>query len=123
MKLSVKDLMMLFQTTLRNVGLFTSISLALLVYSRYYRAKRNKLYNTAFIIISMASLMVSITILHHMLNDHKEMFQYLNDNEKAIIGKWYKIPEYTQYILYSIMAFSAFTLFREVSSYKNKIMS
>ena len=118
MKLSVKDLMMMYQTTLRNVGLFTSISLALLVCSRYYRAKRNRLYNVAFILISMASLMVSITILRHMLSDHREMFQYLNDNEKGVLAKWYKIPEYTQYILYSIMAFSAFTLFREMSSYK-----
>ncbi len=50
-----------------------------------------------------------------MLNDHKMMFQYLNDNEKAIIAKWYQIPEFTQFILYSIMTFSAFTLFRELS--------
>ena len=115
MKLSVKDLMMMYQTTLRNVGLFTSISLALLVCSRYYRAKRNRLYNLAFIVLSMACLTVSIKILHHMLNDHKMMFQYLNDNEKAIIAKWYQIPEFTQFILYSIMVFSAFTLFRELS--------
>ena len=115
MKLSVKDLMMLYQTTLRNVGLFTSISLALLVYSRYYRAKRNRLYNISFIILSMGSLMVSIKVLRHMLYDHKQLFQYLNDNEKNILEKWYQIPEFTQYILYAIMAFSAFTLFRELS--------
>lgn len=115
MKLSVKDLMMLYQTTLRNVGLFTSVSLALLVYSRYYRAKRNRLYNVAFIILSMASLMVSLRVLHHMLYDHRQFFQYLNDNEKNIILKWYKIPEFTQYILYSIMVFSAITLFRELT--------
>ena len=114
MKLSVKDLMMLYQTTLRNVGLFTSISLALLVYSRYYRAKRNRLYNIAFVILSMASLMVSIKVLHHMLTDHIELFQYLNDNEKNILAKWYKIPEFTQYILYTIMAFSTVPLFREL---------
>ena len=34
-----KDLLMFYQTSLRNVGLFTSISLALLGYSRFYRGK------------------------------------------------------------------------------------
>lgn len=115
MKLSAISLMMLYQVTLRNVGLFTSISLALLVYSRYYRAKRNKLYNVAFIVLSMMSLTISIIILQNMLVDHRKMFVNLNNNEKKIIGKWYKIPDYTQYILYLLMAFSALTLFREIS--------
>ena len=118
MKLSARNLMMLYQTTLRNVGLFTSISLALLVSSRYYREKGNKLYNISFIIISMMCLMVSINILSHMLIDHKKILKQLNETEKNVIGKWYKIPYYTQYILYSIMTFSAFTLVRELSGKK-----
>ena len=31
-----KDLIMMFHTSLRNMGLYTSLSLALLGYSRYY---------------------------------------------------------------------------------------
>ena len=36
---SEKDLLMYYQTSLRNVGLFTSVSLALLSVSRQYRKK------------------------------------------------------------------------------------
>ena len=34
-----KDLLMFYQTTLRNVGLYTTISFAALGYSRFYRDK------------------------------------------------------------------------------------
>ena len=46
-----KDLLMFYQTSLRNVGLFTSVSLALLAVSRYYRGK-TILFNSAYIVFS-----------------------------------------------------------------------
>ena len=50
-----KDLFMYFQTALRNVGLYTSISFASLGYSRYYRDK-NSIYNLYLILVSFYRL-------------------------------------------------------------------
>ena len=56
-----KDLLMYYHSSLRNVGLFTSVSLALLGYSRFYRGKI-KTYNIAFIIISLLFLICALVI-------------------------------------------------------------
>ena len=56
MELTFKDTLMFYQTSLRNVGLYTSISLALLGSSRFHRNKGNKLFNISFILISMIIL-------------------------------------------------------------------
>jgi hypothetical protein len=40
MELTFKDTLMFYQTSLRNVGLYTSIALALLGVSRFYRGQR-----------------------------------------------------------------------------------
>ena len=56
-----KDILMFYQTSLRNVGLYTSISFALLASSRFYRGK-NKMYNVLFIVLSLLVLLCSITL-------------------------------------------------------------
>jgi len=48
MKLSFKEILMFYHTSLRNVGLYTSISLALLGSSRFYRGKGDQIYNIGF---------------------------------------------------------------------------
>ena len=50
--MSLTQIKMLYHTNIRNVALFTSVSLALLGYSRYYRESRFQIYNISFIIIS-----------------------------------------------------------------------
>ena len=45
-----KDLLMFYQTTLRNVGLYTTISFAALGYSRFYRDK-SILYSSGLVVI------------------------------------------------------------------------
>ena len=47
-----KNLIMFYQTTLRNVGLFTSISFGALGYSRFHRGK-SQLYNLMLILLSI----------------------------------------------------------------------
>ena len=114
MDLTVRDAMMLYQTTLRNVGLYTSVSLALLGYSRFYRGKGNSVYNISFIIISMFFLMFALVIVRNLLADHKIILDNFSDDEKEHLLKWYQIPEALQYVLGIILLFSAYTLVRQV---------
>lgn len=114
MELTVRDAMMLYHTTLRNVGLYTSVSLALLGYSRFYRGKGNSLYNISFIIISMIFLMFALVIVRNLLADHKNTLDNFSDDEKEHLLKWYQIPEILQYVLGIILLFSGYTLVRQV---------
>ena len=68
-----KDMLMYYHTAIRNVGLYTSVSIAMLGYSRFYRGKI-KLYNIAFIIISLVFLLFSMLLNYHIIitiNDMK----------------------------------------------------
>ena len=106
---SEKELIMFYQTTLRNVGLYTSISLAALGYSRFYRGK-NRLYNVAFILISLALLSVSIYIARLLLLD-------INDsrtNDMMMIKKWIQILYYIIGINCIVGLFGVLTLYREM---------
>jgi hypothetical protein len=113
MELTFKDTLMFYQTALRNVGLYTSISLALLGYSRFYRGKGNSLYNIAFIIISMIFLLMAILILHKLINNLNFFMTKLSEDEKGVIREWLVIPETLRYVLYVVLGFSLLTLYRQ----------
>jgi TM2 domain-containing membrane protein YozV len=74
MELTFKDTLMFYQTSLRNVGLYTSISLALLGVSRFYRGQGDSVYNIAFILVSLATLLLAFSILQN-LNSQISMFR------------------------------------------------
>ena len=106
---------MFYQTALRNVGLYTSISLALLGYSRFYRGKGNILYNVAFILISMMMLFLAIHILHKLIKHLNTFKTELSETERGVIDEWLSIPERLRYILYTVMGFSVLTLYKQVN--------
>ena len=109
----------MFQSTLRNVALFTSLSLALLGYSRYYRKNGNKLYNIAFILISIASLTIAIQISHVLKKGNDIKLKYLDEKEVKFMKDLLKIYYYVKYLLYSILGFTIYTLFKQLK--KNRI--
>ena len=87
---SEKVFLMFYHTAIRNIGLFTSVSVALLGYSRFYRGKL-KTYNIAFIIISLLVLLCAILICYYLILDlHK-----INENIKSPVytDKWIIIPK------------------------------
>ena len=53
-----KDILMYFHTTLRNMGLYTSLSFGALGYSRFYRGK-SPTYNIYLIIVSLVFTFIS----------------------------------------------------------------
>lgn len=106
-----KDLLMYYHSSLRNVGLFTSVSLALLGYSRFYRGKI-KTYNVAFIIISLLFLICALVICLYIIQDLKLMSKNI-DNTKYL-HKWLIIPQIVFVIEIIIILFGGFTLYREL---------
>lgn len=114
MELTFKDTLMFYQTSLRNVGLYTSISLALLGVSRFYRGKGDFVYNTTFILVSIATLMLAFSILQN-LNRQVSMFmeRLKDDDQKKIVGDWLMISTSLQIVLVIISLFSIYTLYRQ----------
>ena len=105
---SPKDLMMFYHTSIRNVGLFTSISLAILSYSRFYRGK-SKLYSSGLVIISTILVLISLLInlkLYNLIIEHSKLeeFSYIND--------WIIINKIIFGINYSLILFSFYTFIR-----------
>lgn len=105
-----KDLIMFYQSTLRNVGLFTSISLAMLGYSRFYRGK-NRFYYVSFMVISLTLLMVASYIARLLVLDMDEV----RTNDMMLIKKWIPIPYCVMGINSVVGIFGLYTLYREFS--------
>lgn len=66
-----KDLHMWFHTSLRNVGLFTSVSFGALAYARVHRNKR-PIYNLFLILASIIFMMVSLMINWYLIQNYED---------------------------------------------------
>lgn len=114
MELTFKDTLMFYHTSLRNVGLYTSISLALLGVSRFYREKGDFVYNTAFILLSMATLFLAFSILQNLIRHVTVFKESLNDEkEKMTVNEWLGISNSLQYVVGAVFGFSVYTLYRQ----------
>ena len=114
MELSYKDTVMFYQTGLRNVGLYTSISLALLGSSRFYRGKGNSVYNIAFLIISVVALLLAISLLRNLISNITLVRKTLKSEEqKLLIDEWMKIPTSLNYALMGVLGLSVYTVYRQ----------
>jgi len=114
MEFTFKDTLMFYQTSLRNVGLYTSISLALLGVSRFYRGK-DSVYSTAFIILSVMTLFLAFSILRNLIR-HVTLFKdgLKDESQKVMVKEWLTISNALQYVLLTVSGFSAYTLYRQV---------
>tara|TARA_B100000282_G_C31704847_1_gene478118 strand:+ start:211 stop:549 length:339 start_codon:yes stop_codon:yes gene_type:complete len=108
---SEKEIIMFYHTTLRNVGLYTSISFALLASSRFYRGK-NKIYNIIFIILSLLILLTSILICKYLIDDIKKMKSNLD--EIKYLNKWQNIPKIIFNVNISIGIVALIILIKEI---------
>ena len=78
-KITEKDYLMYF-TSVRNLGLYISVALAILAVSRAYRGK-SKLYNISFIVITLLFLMLSAYKNHYLILTLERMKMEIQDNE------------------------------------------
>ena len=113
MSYSEKDLIMMYNTELRNVGLFMNIGFGLLAISRFYRGKENELYNKAFIIFSCIFLIMSLVLNYNLKSDIKNLLGYIDENKESILRKWLIVPEAIFYIIILIILFTMFTFVRQ----------
>ena len=97
----------LYHTALRNIGLYTSISLAILAGSRFYKYNSNRKNNQLFLLIlSLLFILYSLTINSFLIYDFRNHFKY-----HEILDKWLLLTKiilffnlfFTSYIIILIM--------------------
>ena len=109
-----KDLIMYYQTSIRNVALTTAVSFAALGYSRYYRGK-SKLYAIGMCIVSLCILISSNIInyfLYNSLHQYRELEKFKNINELIIVNYLFMISH-----IIAIL-FGFYTLYRLILNKK-----
>lgn len=91
-----KGFLMYYHTTLRNVGLFTSVAVAALSVSRLFGFGKSKFkwnlksfYSTTIYLLALVFLLMSIQICRLLIIDIDKVLQKTNDND---IYQWSIIP-------------------------------
>lgn len=103
-----KDLIMYYQTSIRNVALTTAVSFAALGYSRFYRGK-NKMYTVGLAFISVLLLTCS-TLLNSLL--YNSLQPYLKNPKYKDIEQWIIINKIFFVIHFSLLFFGLYTVYR-----------
>ena len=110
-ELNEKDFLMYFQTTIRNLALYLSVSLAILGVSRAYRGK-NRLYNVSFIVLSIMILLISIYNNYYLIVTLGRMKRNIGTNKYNIV-EITNIPKMFLLLNVTLGMFSVYTLYRE----------
>lgn len=108
---SEKELIMMYHTEIRNIGLYTSISLAALAYSRSYRDK-GFFRNIGGIFMSIAILLIALTINYYL---YKDIEYFMEDIESNIMSKWIKLLPLIAFIQSLILAMNLYTLYKQLT--------
>lgn len=108
---SEKDILMMYHTTLRNVGLFTSISFAALGYSRVYRGK-NPAYNIFLILASLIFMTSALIMNWFLIQDYEHLLKKI---DTSIADKWIFIPRIVFVFNLGILGLGLFTFIRELT--------
>lgn len=102
------QLLTLFQSTFRNIGLYTSIGLAILVGSRYYRNQKKFSFNHLFLLLlSLMFILYAIFVNYFMVTDFNKFIE-TNTNDVSHISKWINLS-YT--ILFFNITFAIYIIF------------
>ena len=105
---SYKDLIMYYQTSIRNVALTTAVSFAALGYSRFYRGK-SKMYTAGMIFVSLLIIVTSFILNYHLYNSIQK---YKNLPKTKQIGNW-EIVNILFFVSQAIaIIFALYTLYR-----------
>jgi len=115
LELSVRVIMMYYHTSFRNIGLYTSLSLATLGASRFHRGKSYML-NISLIAVSILFNILAILVGRYMLND----IDYMRDKQEEVtpltlVDKWTMLPKVTIAINMGIILSSFVVLYEQVT--------
>ena len=110
---SEKDLVMYYQTTIRNVALMTAVSFAALGYSRFYRGA-SKTYSVGLSIVSFLIISCSATI-------NFLLYKTFSESEYSENMKSWLIVNKTFFVVHTIVvALGLFTSYRLITGKKYK---
>lgn len=126
---SIKDTIMYYQTTLRNVGLYTSISVALFTFSRFFADTQYNSTKLAGILIrplSIFILAISCYMCYNLYNDVSNLKQYTNlhntNNSKLIdINNWHNLLLFVLFILIALLFILIYIFYIDISYNRFKI--
>lgn len=108
---SEKDLIMMYHTQIRNIALYTSISLACLAYSRFYRDKAF-FRNIGGILMSISIIFIALTINYYL---YKDIEYFMKDINSDIMPKWIKLLPLIALVQFLILAMNFYTLYKQLS--------
>jgi len=103
------ELLTYYQTALRNVGLFTSLSFGALIYSRFYRGKI-WLINVLLIIISIIFMITTLFLIHFLNN---ELQMYSNSDQIEMLNERMMIPNIIKYVNYGLILIGLYILYTQ----------
>jgi hypothetical protein len=115
LELSVRVIMMYYHTSFRNIGLYTSLSLATLGASRFHRGK-SYILNVSLIAVSILFNILAILVGRYMLND----IDYMKNKQEEVtpltlVDKWTMLPKVTIAINIGIILSSFVVLYEQVT--------
>ena len=114
---SNKDILMYYQTTIRNVALTTAVSFAALAYSRFYREK-SLIYSSGLTFVSLliifASCIININLYNFINNHYKTDISLISANNHLVVNIFFMISHLI------IILFGLFTFYRLVTNSKFK---
>ena len=115
--LFMKDITFLsyFQSALRNVIVFSTLSMAFIREAVVYKGK-NKLYNIIYLLFAFIFLTIGLVLNYILLEDTKNYNSSKKDSEKSKDVKYDLIIIYVIFTL--ILLFMCFTVYR---MYRNMI--
>jgi len=112
---SNKDILMYYQTSIRNVALTTAVSFAALGYSRFYRGK-SSLYSSGLTLVSLLIIAASCILninLYNLIEHHAIIDNSLTSaNNYLIVNKIFMISHSM------IILFGLYTFYRLISGKK-----
>jgi len=113
---------MYYQTTLRNVGLYTSVSVALFTFSRFFAETQYNSTKLAGILIrplSIFILAISCYMCYNLYNDVSNLKKYTNlhnnNNTKLIdIDNWHNLLLFVLFVLIVLLFICIYVFYIDV---------
>jgi len=114
MEFSVRTIMMYYHTSFRNIGLYTSVSLATLGAARVNR-DRSFMFKLSLIAVAIAFNLISIAIGMYMIEDISYLTKNQEeDNSLPLLNKWSVLPRITVFVNSCIILSSLFVVYMNV---------
>ena len=117
----IKNILMYYQTTLRNVGLYTTLSISIFTLSRFF--KNYYSYQSLFLrLLSFIILIVAILICKFLLDDVFILFKDYSNNYKnhevVTLEKWSNLLFFIYFVLTLILLIFITTFIYDLNNNK-----